>query len=76
MAHISEELGLVLACFCKLAALVLDFIEQPHILDCDCRLVGEGRNQVDLLIGERPHLGPRQCENANWDPLAQHRHTE
>ena len=37
----------------ELAALVLDFVEQPHVLDCDHRLVGEGRDQIDLLVGER-----------------------
>src|SRR6516165_5007454 len=33
MAHIGEELRLVLACFFKLSALVLDLGEQPRILD-------------------------------------------
>jgi hypothetical protein len=31
MAHVSEELRLVLACFRDLAALVLDIVEQPHV---------------------------------------------
>ena len=56
VAHIGEELRLVLARFLELAALVLDFLEQPHILDGDHGLVGEGRDQLDLLVGERPHL--------------------
>ena len=59
MAHIGEELRLVLARLRKLAALVLDFIEQPHILDCDHRLVGEGSDQFDLAVGERTHGAPR-----------------
>ena len=42
MAHIGEELRLVLARLFKLPALVLDFVEQPHVLDGDHRLVGEG----------------------------------
>ena len=42
MAHVGEELRLVLACLRELAALVLDFVEQPHVLDGDHRLVGEG----------------------------------
>ena len=57
VAHVGEELRLVLARLRKLAALVLDFVEQPHVLDRDHRLVGEGRDQLDLLVGERPHLG-------------------
>jgi hypothetical protein len=37
----SEELRLVLARQLELAALVLDFVEQPHVLDGDRRLVSE-----------------------------------
>ena len=60
----------------ELAALVLDFVEQPHVLDRDRRLVGEGRDQLDLLVGERPHLGARQGQNADRHALAQHRNAE
>ena len=45
----------MLACLRELAALVLDFVEQPHVLDGDHRLVGEGGDQLDLLVGEWPH---------------------
>ena len=34
----------------------LEFLEQPHVLDGDDRLVGEGLEQLDLLVGEGPHL--------------------
>ena len=61
VAHVGEELRLVLARLRELAALVLDFVEQPHVLDRDHRLVGEGGDQLDLLVGERPHLGARQA---------------
>ena len=54
MAHIGKELRLVLAGLRKLAALVLDFVEQPHVLDRDHRLVGKGGDQLDLLVGEWP----------------------
>ena len=30
--------------------------EQPHVLDGDHRLIGEGVDQLDLLVGERPRL--------------------
>src|SRR5215831_3781026 len=33
VAHIGQELRFVLACLCKLPALVLDFVEQPRVLD-------------------------------------------
>ena len=36
-----------------------DLVEQADVLDRDHRLVGEGRHQFDLLIGERAHLVAR-----------------
>ena len=45
----------------KLARARLHLVEQPHVLDRDHRLVGEGRDQFDLLVGERPHL---RCASA------------
>ena len=56
MAHIGEELRLVLARDFELTALVLDFVEQPHVLDGDHRLIGEGFDKLDLLVGERLRL--------------------
>ena len=60
----------------KLPALVLDFVEQPHVLDRDHRLVGEGLDQLDLLIGERPHFRTRQYDHANRNIFAQQRHAK
>ena len=57
MAHVGEELRLVLARLGKLAALFLDFVEQAHVLDCDGRLIGESRYQLNLLVAERAHFG-------------------
>jgi hypothetical protein len=34
----------------KLAALVLNFVEQPNVLDSDHRLIGECLDQFDLLV--------------------------
>ena len=34
----------------------LHLVEQPRVLDRDHRLVGEGRDKLDLLVGERTHL--------------------
>ena len=56
VAHVGQELRLVLARDLELAALVLDFVEQPHVLDCNRCLIGEGLDQLDLFVGERPHL--------------------
>jgi hypothetical protein len=51
MAHIGEELRLVLARLLKLPTLVLDFIEQTNVLDSDACLIREGLRQFDLPIG-------------------------
>ena len=47
--------GLLLQRLGQLARARLHLVEQPHVLDRDHRLVGEGRDQFDLLVGERPH---------------------
>ena len=44
--------GLLLQRLGKFARARLHLLEQPHILDRDHRLVGEGRNQLDLLVGK------------------------
>ena len=43
----------------------LEFLEQPHILDGDHRLIGEGFEQLDLRRGEGAHLDATcdQCSN-------------
>src|SRR6516225_5556232 len=76
MAHIGEELRLVLAGLFKLSALVLDFVEEPYVLDRNRSLVGKGCDQLDLLFGERPHLGTAQGKSTDRHALAQHRNTE
>ena len=53
VAHIGEELRLVLARDLELPALVLDFVEQPRILDRQHRLRGESLDQVDGVLRER-----------------------
>src|SRR6516165_392921 len=56
VAHAGDELRLVLARQLQLAVLVLDLIEQPHVFDCDHRLIGEGCDELNLLVGERRDL--------------------
>ena len=48
--------GLLLQRFAQLVGALLHRVEQPHVLDGDHRLVGEGLDQRDLLVGERPDL--------------------
>jgi hypothetical protein len=76
VAHAGEELRLALARLRELAALVLDFIEQPHILDRDCCLIGKGSGQFNLPFREWPHLGAGQYQHAERHALAQHGDSE
>ena len=71
VAHVGEELRLVLARLGKLSARLLDLVEQPHILDGDHSLVGEGGQQLDLLFGERFHDLALQGDYADWRAFAQ-----
>jgi hypothetical protein len=57
--------GLVSQRLLQLAGLCLDLIEQPHILDRDHGLVGKGRNQFDLFVGERFDRLAAKKENAD-----------
>jgi len=70
VAHAGEELRLVLAGLLELAVLVLNLFEQPHVLDCDCCLVGKGGDQLDLLVGKRSHLAAGQSQKTDRDALA------
>jgi hypothetical protein len=60
----------VLARLFKLPALVLDFIEQPHILDGDHRLVGERFNQLNLLWREWSRRGAPQNQGTYGSAFA------
>ena len=54
VAHAGDELRLVLARHCELAALVLDLAEQARVLDRQHRLGREGLKQVDRVWEIRP----------------------
>jgi hypothetical protein len=41
-----------------------EFLEQPDVLDGDDGLVGEGRDQLDVLVREGPDLIPLQTEDS------------
>ena len=60
----------------QLAVPCLELREQPHVLDRDDRLVGEGLEQLHLLGGNGPGCG--RCDDDRTDGLAvaQHRHAE
>src|SRR6266478_101442 len=68
--------NLVFKRFLQLARLRLHLLEQPHVLDGDDGLVGEGLQQCDLLVREGFHRRPihRKCPDGNT--LAQHRNAK
>ena len=76
VAHTGEELRLAIARLRQLLALILDFVEQPHILDCDYRLVGEGGHQLDLSIREASDGSAHEHDHADRRSLAQERNAE
>src|SRR4030095_16635530 len=76
VAHAGEELRLALARLRQLPALVLDFIEQSHVLDGDHRLIGEGRNQLNLLGSEWTHGTTRESNHSNRGSVAEQRYAK
>ena len=50
--------GLLLQGLGEVVVARLQLREQPHVLDRDDGLVGEGLQQLDLLVGERPGRPP------------------
>ena len=47
--------GLLLKRLSKLARTGLHLVEQPYVLDRNHRLISEGGDQFNLLVGERPY---------------------
>ena len=62
--------------FGKLARALLLRLEQPRVLDGDHRLIGEGLDQLDLLLGERPYGSALQDEHTNRNPLSKKRYAK
>ena len=50
--------------------------EQARVLDGDDGLCGEIRDQLDLLVGERPNFLPVNPNRADQFSLLEHRHVE
>ena len=65
--------GLLLQRFGEVAGARLHLVEQPHVLDRDHRLVGEGLDDFDLAIREGDRLVARDSENADGLPVANQR---
>ena len=60
--------GLVFQRLAQFRVAFLDFFEQPHVLDRDDRLRGEGFKQCDLLVGKRPDLGAANINHTDGVP--------
>ncbi len=52
---------------------LLRLVEQPRVLDRDHRLVGEGAQQRDLVLGERPRRLAHHHDRADAAVFPQHR---
>ena len=55
----AEHLGccrLMLQRLAQFRVALPEFLEQPHVLDRDHGLIGEGFEKRDLLVGKRPGL--------------------
>ena len=54
---------------CQFVGSLIQFFEQPHVLDGDHRLVGEGFKEFDLRRGEGAHLDATCGQRSNEFPL-------
>ena len=72
----AEHLGrrrLMLQGLAQFCIALLQFFEQPHVLDGDDGLVGEGFQQSDLLLREWADCGAPDQNNADRTPFSQQR---
>ena len=76
VAHVGQELGLVLAGDRELAALLLDLAEEPGVLDGQRRLGGERLQELDDLRRELSGRPPVHRERADDLVLPQERHCQ
>jgi len=62
--------GLLLERFTQFLGACFHLIEQPHVLDCDDGLIGERRDEVDLLLTEWINQGSGQKHDTNRSAVA------
>src|SRR5262249_30188741 len=65
--------GLLLQRLAQLTRARLHLVEQPHVLDRDYRLVGEGGGELNLLVGEWPDRLALQTDDADRESFSQQR---
>jgi hypothetical protein len=68
--------GLLLQRVGEIARACLHLVEQPHVLDRDHRLIGEGLQEFDLSLVERTRLGASDHQSALDPVVAQQRHAD
>src|SRR5215470_14498739 len=65
-----------MTCLVRITRSTLHLVKQPDVLDRDHRLVGEGRSELNLLVGERSYRRASHSKNADRYPFAQQGHAE
>src|SRR5262245_32076810 len=65
--------GLPLQRVAEFAGTLLHLVEQPHVLNRDHRLVGEGLQELDLSVGEQPGLSAGDRNAPNGTAVSQYR---
>src|SRR4029453_15711104 len=55
---------------------LLEFLEQPAVLDGDDGLVGEGSYEIDLLIGKTIDFVSPKVKHTNHNAVSQQRHPQ
>ena len=61
----TPKISLVAVCCSKC---FLEFLEQPHVLDGDHRLIGEGFEKLDLPVRKRLNFS-RRIKSRRWEPF-------
>jgi hypothetical protein len=56
--------------------ILLQLREQPHVLDGNDGLVGEGLEQCDLAFGKRLHFGAAETDGPERHPVAHQRNIQ
>src|SRR5262245_37070802 len=54
----------------------LELLEEPHVLDRDDGLIGEGLEKGNLLVGERAYFGPADVDDTDGRALPHERSSQ
>ena len=76
VTDVGKKLRLVPVSGLKQRVLLLDFLKQADVFGGDHRLVGEGCDESDLLLGERLNPFPPNHDHADGDTFSEHGNTQ